>query len=168
VPADTNLHTLRVYVGGYGVQANFEAYLSDLSAAPYLDSSLSGYFDNFYGVYTLNYAAASAGQTLNVNYHTKDVFDFDFGNVTLQSATLQGAIPAVPLPVRLLNPSVMGNSFVFSFATQTNATYLVQHTSWLSPTNWSTVSSIPGTGSTVTVTNQNGTSAQGFYRVQVQ
>jgi hypothetical protein len=88
VPADTTARRLRVYVGLYGAQGNFQAWLSDFSAAAYLDTTLSNTFDNAYGVYTLNYAAASAGQTLTLRYRSLKLFDFDFGNVTLQAATL--------------------------------------------------------------------------------
>src|SRR5207247_5700936 len=85
LPADTNTRTARIYVGGYGVQANFEAYLSDMSAPPYTDNSVSTVYTNSYTVYTLNYAAASAGQTLTVAYRAADLFDYDLGNVTFQA-----------------------------------------------------------------------------------
>src|SRR5205823_11039370 len=88
VPADTNSRTLKVYVGLYGAQGNFQAWLSDFSGPAYTDIALSNVFDNAYGVYTLTYAAASSGQTLKVRYRPLSLFDQDFGNVTLQAATL--------------------------------------------------------------------------------
>ena len=166
-PADTTSRTLRVYVGGYGAQGLFEAYLSDLSTAPYLDNSVSSTYCNDYAVYTLDYAAASAGQSLTIVYRTLNLFDYDYGNVTLQSATLQGG-PANGLPVYLLNPTLIGNEFVFSFQTQSNFTYAVQYLDSLSQTNWTTLTTLPGTGAMVTVTNQSGTTRQKFYRVQTE
>ena len=88
--ADTNPRQLRVYVGGYAAQGGFQAYLSDLSAPPYADNSLSNVVGNSYGVYTINYSAASAGQELIVIYRTKVAFDSSFGNATLQAASLEG------------------------------------------------------------------------------
>jgi hypothetical protein len=88
VPADATSRTLKVYVGLYGAQGNFQAWLSDFSGPAYTDVTLSNFFGNAYGVYTLTYAAASAGQTLHVRYRSLKLFDQDFGNVTLQAATL--------------------------------------------------------------------------------
>jgi hypothetical protein len=88
VPADTTPRTLKVYVGLYGAQGNFQSWLSDFSASAYTDTTLSNFFDNAYAVYTLTYTAASAGQALKVRYRSLNLFDQDFGNVTLQAATL--------------------------------------------------------------------------------
>jgi len=166
-PADTNSRTLRVYVGCYGAQGLFEAYLSDLSAAPYIDSSVSSTYGNDYAVYALNYAAASAGQRLIIEYHTLELFDYDYGNVTLQSATLQGEITSVPVPVHLVEPKMLGSDFVFSFMTQSNLTYVVEYADQLPATNWLTLLTLPGTGALTSVTNQAAT-RQRFYQVQTQ
>jgi hypothetical protein len=88
VPADATSRTLKVYVGLYSAQGNFQAWLSDYSTPAYTDVTLSNFFGNAYGVYTLTYAAASPGQTLHVRYRSLKLFDQDFGNVTLQAATL--------------------------------------------------------------------------------
>ncbi len=88
VPADTNSRTLKVYVGLYGAQGNFQVWLSDFSAAAFTDTSLSNYYGSSYGVYTITYSAASAGQSLKVRYRSLKLFDQDYGNVTLQAATL--------------------------------------------------------------------------------
>ena len=98
VPADSQARTLKVYVGLYAAQGVFQAYLSDFSAPAFTDSSLSSFYDNLYAVYTLNYAAASAGQSLRVTYTAKTLFDADFGNVTLQAATLSGPAPPTNSP----------------------------------------------------------------------
>src|SRR5437867_4432799 len=98
---------LEVYVGLYGAQGNFQAYLSDFSAAPYIDSSQGSIFGNAYAEYTVNFTAASADQTLLVRYTAKTLYDADFGNVTLQSATLSGG-PAPtnsPPSVEIISPA---------------------------------------------------------------
>ena len=106
-PADTNSRTLKVYVGLYGAQGHFQAYLGDFSAPAYSDTSLSSVFGSLYAVYTLNYTAASAGQTLAIKYSAKTLFDADYGNVTLQAATLAGASVSTNAPptVSITNPT---------------------------------------------------------------
>jgi hypothetical protein len=107
-PADTNQRTLKVYVGLYGAQANFDAFLSDFSGRAYTDTSLSNVFGNRYVVYTIDYAAASSGQRLIVRQTLGNIYDFKYGNVTLQAATLQIAAPPAsnaPPVVTITNPS---------------------------------------------------------------
>jgi hypothetical protein len=96
--ADTNSRTLRIYVGLYGAEGKIQASLSDLSAAAFTDTSLKSVYGNDYGVYTLDYEAASAGQTLTVRYTSRNLFDADYGNITLQAATLSGASAPVTAP----------------------------------------------------------------------
>jgi len=106
VPADTSARTVRVYVGLYGAEGSFLAYVSDLSGPAYFDTSLSNVYGNSYAVYTLTFAAASAGQTLNLRFTSRNLFDQTYGNVTLQAATLAGGtIISNQLPtVVLTNP----------------------------------------------------------------
>ena len=92
-PADTNMRTLRIYTGLYGAQAKFEAFLTDFSGRAFTDTSLSNVFGNRFVVYKIDYAAASPGQRLIVRQTIANVYDFTFGNVTLQAATLQSATP---------------------------------------------------------------------------
>jgi hypothetical protein len=113
-PADTTHRRLKVYAGLYGVQGNFQAYLSDFSAQPFIDTSVSNVFDNTYVVYTLDYSAASAGQSLIVRYRSLTSFDQEFGNVVLGAATLIGTntVPFnSPPSVSITNP-VSGDSFI--------------------------------------------------------
>lgn len=112
-PADLTPRTVKVYVGLYGAQGNFQAYLSDFSAPAYRDESLQDVFGNTYAVHTLTYTAASGGQTLHVRYRAKQLFDSEFGNVTLQAVTLVGgnSRPNDPPVVALLEPT---NNAVFS------------------------------------------------------
>jgi hypothetical protein len=166
-PADLSPRTLRVYVGGYGVQAEFQAYLTDFSAQPYTDTSVSNFYGNSYVVYTIYYSAASTNQHLIVIYRSSNLFDFAYGNVTLQAASLQGGV-SEPLPVRIINPMRVGGDFLFSFETQSNYNYAVQSGDSLSVATWASETNVVGTGSIVTVTNHTSGATQRFYRVQTQ
>jgi len=89
VPADTTLKTLTVYAGGYGTIVNFQASLSDDSAPPYSNESLSDPGGNSPGsadAYTLQFAAGATNQTLTVEVTC--AADYGGGNVTLIAATL--------------------------------------------------------------------------------
>jgi hypothetical protein len=165
-PADTNERTLRIYVGLYGSQGNFQSWLSDFSALAFTDTTLSNAFGNSYAVYTLTYRAATNGQRLNVRYVSQDLFDADFGNVTLQAATLQG--PLAPGPVEIMNSVWSGDAFVFSFESQAGQTYSAEFTPTLVPATWITITNLTGTGSTVWITNVLGGDPMRFYRVTRQ
>jgi len=262
-PADTSARTLKVYVGLYGAEGRFRAYLSDQSAPTYTDTSLSSIYGDPPAAYILDYRAASAGQTLIVEYTAETLFDADYGYVSLQAATLSGAdlptnapptveiaatsssatftAPAdiaitaaafdgdgsiskveffqggtklgeasnapyttvwsnvaagsywitakatddggavtvsIPVnftvnntasaPVTRLSPLASGNQFSFSFSTESNRTYLVEHTISLSPVYWQTLTNVVGDGSVITVTDLIQAEPQQFYRVKVQ
>jgi len=166
-PADTEPRQLRLYVGGYGVQAEFQAFLSDLSAPPYTDTTVSNVYDSTNVVYTINYSAASSGQQLIVNYHPDNLFDLAYGNVTLQAATLQGG-PSALLPIYIIEPFHMGNAFSLSFMTQSNHNYLVQYVDALTSSNWITATNVSGTGAKVTVTNETTNAEERYYRVKTE
>jgi hypothetical protein len=166
-PADTTPRQLRVYVGGYGFQGEFQAWLSDLSAPPYADTSVSNEYGNSFIVYTLNYTAATAGQHMNVVYRSLGLFDQTYGNVTLQAATLQGG-PADLLPVYILNPARIGNDFVLSFNTVASRSYTVQYCDVLPAPAWTNLPPVGGNGALVTVTNFNAVGGHRYYRVQTQ
>lgn len=106
LPADTLTKRLKVYVGLYGAVGDFLAYLSDMSAPAYTDSSIVNVFGDSYAVYTLDYRAASVGQHLVIHYCSKELFDFDYGNVTLQSASLSGQADTNVIPqVHIVTPT---------------------------------------------------------------
>jgi hypothetical protein len=170
LPADTTTRTLKLYVGLYAAQGKFQAWLSDFSARAYADMSLSNFFGNGYAAYTLNYAAASPSQTLHVRFTAKEVYDTDYGNVTLQSATMGGlAITNLsPTPVTLVNPRWVGGSFAFSFSSLAGASYSAQYAPSLPATSWQVLANLTGTGSTLNVTNRNPSSAARFYRVETR
>jgi hypothetical protein len=89
-PADTNLRTLTVHVGGWLSGGTLTASLSDGSAAVYVDitTPASGQYDRNYA---LAYNAASTGQTLTVTW----VATSGGGNVTLNGAALSLTGPSV-------------------------------------------------------------------------
>jgi hypothetical protein len=163
-PADTVSRTLRVYSGLYGAAGTLQAFLSDGSAEAYTDTSLDDIYSNRYAAYTINYRAASAGQTLTVRYRASRVYDMDYGNVTLPAVTLQG--PVAPPPVRILNPRRVNGSLVFDFNTETGHTYTVQYAPQLLPGDWQTLSTITGSGSVTNVSVPT-TETSRFYRVRV-
>jgi len=160
VPADRTLRQLKLYVGGYGARGNFQAFLSDASAPAFTDTSLSNVFGDIYALYTLNYAAASGGQALTIRYRALVLFDIDFGNVALQSATLQ---PGDGLAI--LDPFRTGADMSFSIATEANRAYVVQYTTSLYPPNWQILTNFTGDGTLATVTDRTTGGAQRFYRV---
>jgi hypothetical protein len=96
VPADTTMKTLKVYVGAYAAQMHFEAGLSDNSAPPYVDESFENPADGPNRIYTLNFAASSAGQRLTVRFWVMTNLG-QWDNVTLQAAVLREAAPLLEL-----------------------------------------------------------------------
>jgi hypothetical protein len=166
-PADATPRQVRLYAGLYGAQGHFQAWLSDLSAPAFHNHSLSNVFGNDYGIFTLDYSAASAGQTLNIRYVAEKLFDSDFGNVTIQAATLQGGGPTAR-PVQIVNPTFDGAGLRFSFQTQSSSTYLAQWREFLGGSDWQTFATVPGTGGLITVTNDSPTANQRYYRVETR
>jgi hypothetical protein len=89
VPADTTDKILKLYVSAWSAEGRLEVTLSDGSAPTYVDTlSSTGSGPNTHAVYTLNYRAASAGQTLTIRW-TVLSSSSGSGNVTMQAATLR-------------------------------------------------------------------------------
>lgn len=88
VPATNTPRRLKLYVGLYSGQARLDAWLSDWSALPYSDSSLSVAYQNGYAIYSIVFASTNAGATLNVTWTSVQLFDANYGNITWQAATL--------------------------------------------------------------------------------
>jgi hypothetical protein len=84
VPADTTQRTLKVYTGVHKATGTVTAYLSDGSAADYT-ATIADSHGSTNQVITINYKAASAGQTLV--FQIIDTAPGNGGNVTLQAAT---------------------------------------------------------------------------------
>ncbi len=74
VPADTSSRTLRVWVSVHSGAGRLRATLSDASAPMYENSALFAPTNgaNVPGIYEITYAAASAGQTLTVEWIETD------------------------------------------------------------------------------------------------
>jgi len=86
-PADPKVRRLRVYVGQYNAQGQLDVSLGDSSAPAVSDHAFTSSSGKAVNVeYIITYAAATPGQTLEVRW---TVLQASFGNVTLQSATLQ-------------------------------------------------------------------------------
>ena len=68
VPADTTKRTLVLYVGTGNATGKLTARLSDGSAPAYVSSAGTRITKSWEGYYTLTYWAASAGQTLTVQW----------------------------------------------------------------------------------------------------
>jgi hypothetical protein len=89
VPADQNIHTLRIYASIYQGQLKCTATLSDNSAAPYQDVSLNTFGVHNIGKsfhYNFTYKSSSASQSLVITITLQQDLG---GNVALSAATLQ-------------------------------------------------------------------------------
>jgi len=115
-PADTTTRTLKVYLGGFKASGQIEVSLSDGSVAPFVTmvEDLGGPFDR---TLTVRYSAASAGQTLLVRY-----FLVSGSNVTLQAATLQGAVANVAPVLTPIGNKVATVDMELSFVVQATDT----------------------------------------------
>jgi hypothetical protein len=89
VPAGTTSRTLKLYVSASTAQGRLEATLSGGGAPVYTDSTLvhTGSGANTQRVYTINFRAASNGQTLIIRWTVLNSSG-TYGNVTMQAATL--------------------------------------------------------------------------------
>jgi len=171
VPATNFLRRLKVYVGLSRAQGRLDAWLSDSSALPYSDSSLSEGYGEACAVYTLSFASANPGASLNVTWTPNVAFDANFGNVTWQAATLwQAATPwQRPSPPHLQVVSPPGpNQFALTFHAEAGANYTVLCTDSLIPSNWQVLTNFPGTGGDAVIVDPGTGGSRRFYRVQVQ
>ena len=99
VPADILSRVLKVYVGEFEASGTLTATLSDNSAPAYSQTLAGSANGTVQSVYTINYAAASLGQTLTIKWtETADLGTAD--NITLQSADL--SLAGVPEPTTLV------------------------------------------------------------------
>jgi hypothetical protein len=89
VPADTNLRTLKLYVGVWYTQGKLEATLSDGSASLFIDTSLNNNAGSSFGLYTINFKAGSTGQSLKIRFTILTQHFAPNGNVAWEAATLQ-------------------------------------------------------------------------------
>jgi hypothetical protein len=166
-PADTSSRTLRVYVGLFAAQGRFQAWLTDFSTPPYTDVSFSS-LGNGYAVYQLTYKAASAGQKLMVRYRSGSLRDLDFGNVTLQAATLVASGGGDPTPVTLFDVNRVGGVFRFSFAAEADRNYAVEFTDSVLTGQWGNFTNLTGAGMNAVISDPTSAGqAQRFFRVRI-
>jgi predicted neuraminidase len=94
-PADTTTRRLKLYVGTYLSRGRCDAWLSDGNAARFVDTSVQSTGGTQTGVYTLDYRAATAGQSLTVRF----MQDYNFGSNSFPGAGSVGnvAVQAVSL-----------------------------------------------------------------------
>jgi hypothetical protein len=112
VAADTTPRTLRVYLGIANAQGKLVAFLSDGSAPVIVDESLE-----FFGaasmsvVYTIDFSAASAGQTLTVRWLMDQPFNprfryfMAYGSAGLYAATLSGPPAQASMEIAGIDPA---------------------------------------------------------------
>lgn len=107
VPADTSVRTLKVYVGTFAARGEFTARLSDSSAPGYTNSSLFNSRNGPGGVYSIDFAANSAGQQLTVRWMLTEIAKppDSAPNVTLQAAALTAAGANNPPFAAITTPS---------------------------------------------------------------
>jgi hypothetical protein len=159
LPADRIVRRLRLYVGLYGARGRFEASLSDFSAAPFIDESLAGPFNNAYRVYTVHYASALPGQTLNIRWTPATIFDQDYGNVTWQSATLTH--------LRLNNPRQQTGGFSFTLGSDAGIPYTVESSESLLPGSWTPLTNFIGNGGEMQFTDPGPLPTHRSYRLRL-
>jgi len=109
VPADTSVKTLNLYVEVFNGQGLLQASLSDGSAASIADQSIID-SDTASKVYSIDFRAASAGQTLTISFSALS------GAVGLQAATLTQHLPSV-----LITSPASGQSFPAPATVSVNA-----------------------------------------------
>lgn len=101
-PADTTVQTLNIFLG-IGKAVRLDAFFSDGSIAPISDSSVTSLSDSE-KVYSIDFRAASPGQTLTVQIKLTDPTSF----LTLHAATLEAHPPEVsvasPLEGQVFGP----------------------------------------------------------------
>jgi len=161
LPADTKPKRLKVYLGVFAARGHFEASLSDFSAPPFIDDSVTNLFGNNYATYTLDFSAASSNKTLVVKYTASQLFDPDFGNVTWQAATLHYPI------IALRNPKKEGTQFSFLVQSELLKMHDVEYSLSL-PGPWLNLTSFLGTGADVLIVDPEPIGQNRFYRVRTQ
>lgn len=98
VPADTTSKTLKLYVGLQKAKGLLQAELSDASAMPFTDVTMEDASGTLNAVYSINFKAASTGQTLKVKYTLTSDYGVPAGTISLQSATLFNTENSTPTP----------------------------------------------------------------------
>jgi len=100
VPASTTRAAVTVYVGGWASSATLRAHLSDGSAPDYTNTTATA-TGQYVRAYTLNFAAASAGQRLVITWTQASAG----GNVTLNGVALGAATASTNRAPTVVTPA---------------------------------------------------------------
>jgi hypothetical protein len=166
IPAAPYTKTLKLYLGLFASEGKLQASLGDFSAPSYVSTEIRSFYNNAYGVCTLNFASASSNQFLRVRFTSSAQYDRTFGAVSLAAATLSAIYP--PLPVVLVNPRWNNGTFSFSFLTQSNRLHTVQYAETWKPLVWQTLTTLPGDGTTALIIDLQSPPGTRNYRVGTQ
>jgi hypothetical protein len=66
----------------------------------------------------------------------------------------------------VINPRLVGHTFSVLFSTEVGRNYTLEYNDSLTDTNWTAAQTLPGTGSTITLTDSTATNPARFYRVR--
>jgi hypothetical protein len=98
--------------------------------------------------------------------------------ITTMPGTIRGVPPpSPPTPVgeptpysssclTIINPRLVGHTFSVLVSTFAGRNYTLEYNTSLTDTNWTAVQTLPGTGSTITLTDSTATNPARFYRVR--
>jgi hypothetical protein len=160
-------HLARIYLGDYGSKATVRAYFTNHSAPMfYQDYNLIDIYQTVDAMCEIRYASESPSSVV-VKIDASELYDVLFGGTRLMSATVQPD-NTVLLPLQLTTPQATEAGPVFSFFTQPDHNYVVEFTPTLPATNWDIVTTLPGIGNWLTITNPPLLGDQGYYRVRIQ
>jgi hypothetical protein len=114
-----------------------------------------------------------AGQT-NATLTITTVQAADFGDYTVQVSNSFGAVTSVVANLtHALSPSITSNrinlgTLFLTFTTEFGPTYFVDYKNYLNAQAWTPLTSVSGTASPITVTDNGITNAARFYRIRLQ
>jgi hypothetical protein len=166
VPATDYRRCLKLYVGLSYARCRLDAWLSDFSAVPYSDASISEPDNDGNAVYNLTFASANRGANLVVTWTPVESFNPFYGNLSWQAATLSGQ-PTAPV-LRVIEPPPAPNQFALAFYADKGSNYVVQYVGALGSNNWQTLTNFSGTGADTLVTDRGLGASRRFYRVLMQ
>ena len=113
--------------------------------------------------YTLTWSNVSAG-----DFTLRALANDDRGTATTSDPVTISVTNGVASPVTLDIAAWIGGSFVFSFASEPGITYQAQYIDVLGSGSWQALTTVTGTGSTLTLTNNHPAAGQRFYRVETK
>ncbi len=165
VPATNQLYQLKLYAGLFCATGRLEAWMSDWSAPPYFDSTLSRAYENGWAVYTLRFSSPNPGALLNLTWIPVALHEPKFGNLTWQAITLKEE-PPPPLLTVVTPPAT--NQFAFTFRAEPGLNYQVLFAGELCSPSWQSLTNFTGAGEMVLAVDPAIDGSQRFYKVAVE